>query len=162
MALSEKDKYFADLYIAHKFNAVSAYREYSPDCTNDRSAAACASRLLKKPGMQEYIHERAEERKNETGLIASVDDVLKFYSDVMNGTATRKKVVVVNDELVEQDVHPTFAESLRGADGLAKAYGLEKKELQVDVGYETMKAFADMTMKERLDILRATMKEIGE
>ncbi len=162
MAITEKEKYFADLYIANNFNAVKAYREYSPDCKTDRSAAACASRLLKKDEVREYIAERVESRKEETGVIASVDEVLKFYTEVMNGTATRKKVVVVNDELVEQDVHPTFAESLRGADGLAKAYGLEKRELQVDVGDETMKAFADMTMKERLDTLRSTMKEIGE
>ena len=95
----------------------------------------------------------------ETGVIASIDEVLRFYSDVMSGNAVRKKIVVMNNDFVETDEHPTFTDSLRAADGLAKAYGLVKGETKIDVGDKTLKAISEMSMKEKKAILEAAAKD---
>jgi phage terminase small subunit len=156
--MTEKLKEFADLYIANDFNATDA--AFATGRYRDKNTAkAAGSRLLKKKEVQDYIRQRTEERRVETGVIASIDDVLKFYSDVMDGRAVRKKIVVMNNDFVETDEHPTFTDSLRAADGLAKAYGLVKGETKIDVGDKTLKAITDLSMKEKKAILEDAAKD---
>lgn len=156
--MNEKLKEFADLYLAKDFNATEA--AFSTGRYKDKSTAkAAASRMLKNPEVQKYIRSRTEERMVETGVIASIDEVLKFYSDVMSGNAVRKKIVVMNNDFVETDERPTFTDSLRAADGLAKAYGLVKGETKIDVGDKTLKAISEMSMKEKKAILEAATKD---
>lgn len=156
--MNEKLKEFADLYLANDFNATEA--AFSTGRYKDKGTArSAASRLLKNPEVQAYIAQRTEERMIETGVIASIDDILKFYTSVMNGEAVRKKIVVMNNDFVETDERPTFTDSLRAADGLAKAYSLDKKEMKIDVGENTLKAISDMSMKEKKAILEAAAKD---
>lgn len=162
MALTENDREFLDYYIANEYNSTKAALE-TGRYKNEGSAAAAATRILKKPEAQEYIRWRVDQRRKEKGVIASIDDVLEFYSGVMKGTVTRKKVVMVNSdgESVEIDVPPTLTESLKGADGLAKAYGLDKKETKIDVGESTLRTISEMSLKEKKELLNTTLKEIG-
>lgn len=157
--LSEQEKMFLDLFLKYEFEQIPAYMEAFPDCKSKRSASACASRIRSKPEAKEYLRQRIDERKTENGLIASIDEVLQFYSEVMNGNAVRKKIVVMNNDFVETDERPTFTDSLRAADGLAKAFGLDKKETKIDVGDKTLKALSDMSMKEKKAILEAAAKD---
>lgn len=160
--LTENDREFLDYYIANEYNSTQAALQ-TGRYKNEGSAAAAATRILKKPEAQEYIRWRVDQRRREKGVIASIDDVLEFYSGVMKGTITRKKVVMNCDgESYEVDVKPTFNESLRGADGLAKAYGLDKKETKIDVGEQTLRTISEMSLKEKKELLDITMKEIEE
>lgn len=161
--LTENDREFLDYYIACEYNSTKAALS-TGRYKSESSAAAAATRILKKPEAQAYVRERVEERKEKTGLIASMDRVLQFYSEVMEGTVTRKKTIAVNSdgETVEIDVSPTITESLKGADGLAKAYGLDKKETKIDVGESTLKTISEMSLKEKKALLDMTYKEIEE
>ena len=159
--LSEQEKMFLDLFLKYEFEQIPAYMEAFPDCKSKRSASACASRIRSKPEAKEYLRQRIDERKNANGLIASMDRVLQFYTEVMEGTASWKKVVAVTEkgEPLEIDVPLTLTEKLKGADGLAKAFGLDKRETKIDVGDKTLKAISEMSMKEKKAILEAAAKD---
>lgn len=161
--LTENDREFLDYYIACEYNSTKAALS-TGRYKSESSAAAAATRILKKPEAQAYVRERVEERKEKTGLIASMDRVLQFYTEVMEGTASWKKVVAVTEkgEPLEIDVPPTLTEKLKGADGLAKAFGLDKRETKIDVGEKTLKTISEMSLKEKKALLDMTNKEIEE
>lgn len=158
--LTENDREFLDYYIANKYSSTKAALE-TGRYKNEGSAAAAATRILKKPAAQEYIRWRVDQRRREKGVIASIDDVLEFYSGVMKGTITRKKIVAVSSEgePVEIEVPPTLTESLKGADGLAKAYGLNEIKQKLDVGEDTLRTLTDLSIKEKKAILEAAAKD---
>lgn len=81
MALTPKQKAFADYYI-ELGNATEAARRAKYK-GNDVTLAAVGSENLRKPQIAEYIAKtvRPEEEKR----IATAEDVMQFFSDVMNG-----------------------------------------------------------------------------
>ena len=80
MALTPKQKAFADYYIecgnAAEAAKKAGYKEY-------KSSKVEASKTLRNPNVAAYIAERMNPK--EEGRIASAEDVMKFFSDVMNG-----------------------------------------------------------------------------
>ena len=81
MALTPKQKAFADYYI-ELGNATEAARRAKYK-GNNVTLAAVGSENLRKPLIAEYIAKtvQSEEEKR----IATAEDVMKFFSDVMNG-----------------------------------------------------------------------------
>lgn len=77
--LTPKQKAFADAYI-ETGNASEAARraKYSA-----KTAAAIGGENLQKPAIQEYISSRMAEL--EAQRVASADEVMRFFSDVMRG-----------------------------------------------------------------------------
>lgn len=55
--LNEKQKRFCDIYLMCR-NATRAYMDANPSIKNANSAGACASSLLKKPAVREYLADR--------------------------------------------------------------------------------------------------------
>ena len=83
MALTPKQKAFADYYI-ETGNATEAarragYKEYP-------SMGVDAAKTLKKPHVAAYIAEHI--KPIEEKRIATAEDVMQFFSDVMNGRVT--------------------------------------------------------------------------
>ena len=81
MALTLKQKAFADYYI-ELGNATVAARKAGYK-GNDVTLAAVGSENLRKPQIAEYIAERI--KPTEEKHIATADEVMQFFSDVMNG-----------------------------------------------------------------------------
>lgn len=162
MALNERDKLFAELYIKHHFNAREAYLELQPSCKNEKVASSGATRIMRKDGFQEYLCERVEHIKRESGLVASQQEVLEFFTRVMRGELARKRQVVAGTEVLAVEDKPGVNDSLRAAESLAKVYGLNKAEQTVELGDNAAKAMNDMTMAERVALLREAVRELDE
>ena len=81
MALTPKQKAFADYYI-ELGNATEAARRAKYK-GNDVTLAAVGSENLRKPQIAEYIANAV--RPEEGKRIATAEDVMQFFSDVMNG-----------------------------------------------------------------------------
>lgn len=160
MALNDRDKLFAELYIKHHFNARAAYLELQPACKNPQVASSGATRIMRKEGFHEYLYERVDQIKHESGLVASQQEVLEFFTDVMRGKLSRKRDVVAGIEVVTVEDKPGVNESLRAADSLAKVYGLNRAEQTVELGDNATKAISDMTMAERITLLREAVREV--
>ncbi len=67
LELNEKQKAFCREYI-FDWNATRAYRLAYPDTTNDNSAAASASALLRNPKIEKYIDEIQKDLEKLAGL----------------------------------------------------------------------------------------------
>lgn len=67
LELTEKQKAFCREYI-FEWNATKSYRAAYPDTTNDNSAAASASALLRNPKIQSYIEEIQADLEKLAGL----------------------------------------------------------------------------------------------
>lgn len=79
MALTPKQKAFADYYIETGNAAESARRaKYNP-----KTAECMGRENLRKPAIASYIAERLA--PTEAKRIATADEVMQFFSDVMNG-----------------------------------------------------------------------------
>lgn len=81
MKLTPKQKAFADYYI-ELGNATEAARRAKYK-GNDVTLAAVGSENLRKPLIMEYIAKAV--RPAEEKRIATAEDVMQFFSDVMNG-----------------------------------------------------------------------------
>ena len=80
MALTPKQKAFADYYIetgnASEAARKAGYKEY-------KSSGVEAAKTLKNPNVAAYIAEHIKPK--EESRIASAEEVMQFFSDVMNG-----------------------------------------------------------------------------
>ena len=80
MALTPKQKAFADYYIecgnATEAARKAGYKEY-------KSSGVEASKTLKNPNVAAYIAENIKPK--EESRIATAEEVMQFFSDVMNG-----------------------------------------------------------------------------
>ncbi len=79
MALTEKQKRFADYYLETGNGAEAARRAGY----KEKNADNMASENLRKPAIMQYIAERR--RQMDEKRIATVDEVLLFFSQVMRG-----------------------------------------------------------------------------
>lgn len=82
MALTENQKRFADYYL-ETGNQTEAYMRAYPTTKKRETAKAAASRLMTNVNVSEYIEERR--RQMDEKRIATVDEVLLFFSQVMRG-----------------------------------------------------------------------------
>ena len=111
--LTPKQKAFADYFIECG-NASEAARKAGYSL---KTAGSIGEENLKKPEINAYIEERMAQQ--DASLVASADEVLRFYSSVMRG-----------QEKDAFGLDPSLADRLKAADSLMKRYaiGAEKQK----------------------------------
>lgn len=125
--LSVKHKKFADEWIIDS-NQTRAYKVAYPNVKTDQVAATNANRLLKNAKIAAYIAERM--KPDDEKRVATGDEVLEFYTKVMNGEIT--------DAF---GLDASLSDRLKAADGLAKRHGLNKINVEMTDNYaDTLKA----------------------
>lgn len=83
--LTQKQKAFADEYLAGKSQTQAYKSAYSTDMSDD-VAAVCASQLLRNPKVKGYVEKRmADASSDQSKRIATADEVLSFLTSVMRG-----------------------------------------------------------------------------
>ena len=123
MALTEKQKRFADEYLIDLNATQAAIRAgYAK-----RSARQAGASNMKRPAVRELIDRRMAEKERE--LIAEQDEILRFLTEVLRGTATGEEVVVegsgngVSEARVLEKL-PGLRDKLEAAKLLGKRYGI--------------------------------------
>lgn len=115
LEISEQEKLWAESYIRH-LNATQACR----DAGYEGSDVALRQRgrtLLTKPHIQAYIQSVVERnREKEEHRIASMEEVMQFYSDVMNGK--------VKDQF---GLEAQLSDRIKAAQSLDKVLSIAKK-----------------------------------
>lgn len=141
MALKEKEKLFADLYIKYG-NAYQAALEAGYAKTTAKDSSKWINReILKKPNerkkfkaeLRDYIDARMAEKEKE--LIADQNEILEYLTAVMRGTETDEQYVVGTDGAMITVPVRKQVNQLKAAEMLAKRYGLlvDKMEMDADV-----------------------------
>lgn len=136
-------------------NQTRAYKAVYTKVKNDNVAAAAASRLLKKPGIQEYIDERLKKISDEK--IAKTEEVMQYLTSVMRrekkecvvvtimeeestyvpdekGTMRKQTIKKETPQIVE--IPAKLSDANKAAELLGKVYGIFKENvsLEGDIG----------------------------
>lgn len=107
MKLTPKQKAFADYYI-ETGNAAEAARKAG---YSEKSARVVGAENLTKPNISEYITSRM--KPVEEKRIATADEVMQFFSDVMNGR--------IKDQF---GLDASLSDRLKAGDSLMKRYAV--------------------------------------
>lgn len=126
--LTKKRQSFCENYINNGGNATKALREAGYSCTTDNSWFVCASQLLRKPNVQEYIKSLREALQREA--IFTMDELISGLREVA-------KRGLSEEEVFDRDGNPTgvYKSDLNAAkgalDSLGKTIGafIDKSEL---------------------------------
>ena len=118
-ALTDKQRRFADEYIANGFNATQAAIKAG---YSKKTARKTASENLTKPAIKEYLEERTA--AIEEGLVAKGDEVLKFLTRVMRGEEIAETVVFDKDSGAYVETYRDQKNQLKAAELLGKAHGM--------------------------------------
>lgn len=133
--MTAKQQRFCDEYLIDLNATQAAIRAgYS-----EKNARNIASENLAKPNIQKYIKERMDEKDAE--LIASQDEVLRYFSSVMRGESRSSVLARCEDgseEVIEKP--PDEKERLDAAKQLAKRYGLDREEIERQAKIDKLKA----------------------
>ena len=138
--MTAKQKRFCDEYLIDLNATQAAIRAgYTAKYANTN-----ASKLLQITTIKDYLAARMAEK--ESNLIASQDEVLKYFTSVMRGES-KASVLARNadgaDEVIEKP--PDEKERLKAAEQLGQRYGLftEKIEQQMDVDLNIIVDYGD-------------------
>ena len=132
--LSERQKRFVDEYLLDLNAEQAAIRAgYSK-----AYARGNAHKLVANSCIRKMLKEKIEEK--DKSLIASQDEILKYFTNVCRGTSESEQVVMKGTgngftEPVTIKVKPSEKDRLRAAENLAKYYNLftEKVEVNADL-----------------------------
>lgn len=152
--MTNKEQLFVDEYLTD-MNQTRAYKAVYTKVKNDNVAAAAASRLLKKPGIQEYIDERLKKISEEK--IAKTEEVMQYLTSVMRrekkecvvvtimeeestyvpdekGTMRKQTIKKETPQIVE--IPAKLSDANKAAELLGKVYGIFKENvsLEGDIG----------------------------
>ena len=154
VAVTNKEQLFVDEYLTD-MNQTRAYKAVYTKVKNDNVAAAAASRLLKKPGIQEYIDERLKKISEEK--IAKTEEVMQYLTSVMRrekkecvvvtimeeestyvpdekGTMRKQTIKKETPQIVE--IPAKLSDANKAAELLGKVYGMYTDKVETDVGME--------------------------
>jgi phage terminase small subunit len=133
--MTAKQQAFCDEYLIDLNATQAAVRAgYSK-----KTAMEQGYQLLQKTSVQEYIADRMAEKEAE--LIASQDEVLKYFTSVMRGESYSSVLARCEDgseTVIEKP--PDEKERLDAAKQLAKRYGLDREEIEKQAKIEKLKA----------------------
>lgn len=133
--MTDKQRKFCDEYLIDT-NATRAYKAVYPHVKSEDAARACASRLLTKANIKEYINEQLEKISSEK--IADAKEVMEYLTSVLRGESQSEIVIVEGcgdgySEARRLDKAPDEKEKLKAAELLGKRYGLFKDNIAVEV-----------------------------
>lgn len=149
MALNDREKLFVDEYIllgnAYQAALNAGYKE----STAKESSKWINPETLKNPNEKERkkfkpeVREAIDEKMaaKEAELIASQDEVLKYFTSVMRGKSSSSVLARCEDgsEIVIEKP-PDEKERLDAAKQLAKRYGLDREEIEKQAKIEKLRA----------------------
>lgn len=118
--MNANQQIFADEYLRNGRNATKAYMAAYPQCVNENSAYAAASRLLRNVKVSEYINSRLQETSSRR--IMSVADIMELYTKIANGEIS-EQTVTNKGEVVE--VVTKVSDRIQAAKALSKMLGAE-------------------------------------
>ena len=145
MALSEREKTFADLYIKYG-NAYQAALEagysdttakHSSRWINSKEGSKKSNKNSKfKPEVRKYIDDRMAEKNKD--LIASQDEVLQYLTNVMRGKTLSEEIVIEGkgdgfSEARRMEKAPSEADRIKAANLLGKRYGTFTDKINLEV-----------------------------
>lgn len=124
MALTEKQKIFADEYLVD-LNATRAYKVAYSRIKNDDVAAPAAARLLRNVKVADYIEERMQERQKRTEV--TQDRVIEELAAIAFARAT-DYVEVINGRVHIRDTEELTENQVRAISGIKDGkFGIELK-----------------------------------
>lgn len=152
--MTNKEQLFVDEYLTD-MNQTRAYKAVYTKVKNDNVAAAAASRLLNKPGIQEYIDERLKKISDEK--IAKTEEVMQYLTSVMRrekkecvvvtimeekttyvpdekGTMRKQTIKKETPQIVE--IPAKLSDANKAAELLGKVYGMYTDKVETDVDME--------------------------
>ena len=152
--MTNKEQLFVDEYLTD-MNQTRAYKAVYTKVKNDNVAAAAASRLLKKPGIQEYIDERLKKISDEK--IAKTEEVMQYLTSVIRrekkecvvvtimeekttyvpdekGTMRKQTIKKETPQIVE--IPAKLSDANKAAELLGKVYGMYTDKVETDVDME--------------------------
>lgn len=133
--MTDKQRKFCDEYIID-CNATRAYKAAYPHVKSEGAARACASKLLTKTNIKEYIDEQLDKISSEK--IADAKEVMEYLTSVLRGESSSEVIVVEGcgdgySEARAIDKAPDEKERLKAAELLGKRYGLFKDNTILEV-----------------------------
>lgn len=120
--MTDKQQIFCDEYLKDR-NGTRAYKAAYPNVKKDSTARVCASQLLTKPNIRDYIDEQL--KKLSDSRIATVEEIFQYLTSVLRGESRACELSVVPkgggvSEVELSEKPPTEKERLEAAKQLAK------------------------------------------
>lgn len=133
--MTDKQRKFCDEYLIDA-NATRAYKVAYPHVKSEDAARACASRLLTKANIKNYIDEQLQKISDDK--IADAKEVMQYLTSVLRGESKSEIVVVEGtgdgcSDARRMEKAPDEKEKLRAAELLGKRYGLFKDNVSLEV-----------------------------
>lgn len=124
--MTEKQMLFAEEYLKD-LNATRAYLSVYKNVKNERVAQACASKLLSKAIIKDYIDKRLEAIHNDN--TADINEVMEYLTSVMRKKSKAEVVVVEGtgkgySKARTIEKAPDEKEALKAAELLGKRFGM--------------------------------------
>ena len=141
--MTEKQRRFADEYI-RTGDITRSYMNAYQSVTNENSASAAGSRMLRNVKVRSFIDERLEELKKES--IAEQDEILQYLTSVMRGKINDEQLTVVPDGdfsagVERHEKRSDTNDRTKAAELLGKRYAIWTEKHQMDV--QVMPVFKD-------------------
>ena len=129
--MTDKQKMFADEYLANGFQVGKAYRAVYKNSKSDMAVRANSSRLMSDPEVKEYIQQRLKEIRTEK--TADAVEVLMYLTAVMRGEQQDELLTM---DGISKEVRVSSRDRNKAAELLGKVYGLFDKNvnLTADMG----------------------------
>lgn len=128
--MTEKQMLFAEEYLKD-LNATRAYLSVYKNVKNERVAQACASKLLSKAIIKDYIDKRLEKIHDEK--TADAKEVIEYLTSVMRGESKSEVLSLCGSgcqEVIEKK--PEERDRLKAAELIGKRYGLFTDRFQIE------------------------------
>lgn len=128
--MTKKQKMFADEYLIDT-NATRAYLKVYKNCKSEKTAAVCASRLLRNDNIKAYINEQLELIHSEK--TADAQEVLEYLTAVMRGKQTEQTLQLIGDGIQKiANIDISARDRLKAAELIGKRYGMFTDKMELD------------------------------
>lgn len=124
--MTDKQKMFADEYLANGFQAAKAYLAVYRNTKSESSAYANSCRMLNYPEVKEYIQQRMKEIQTEK--TADAQEVMEYLTAVMRGEQQDELLTM---DGISKEVRVSSRDRNKAAELLGKAHGLFEKNVNL-------------------------------
>lgn len=124
--MTDKQKMFADEYLANGFQAGKAYKAVYKNSKSDTAVRANSSRLMGNPEVKEYIQQRLKEIQTEK--TADAVEVLMYLTAVMRGEQQDEMLTM---DGITKEVRVGSRDRNKAAELLGKVHGLFDKNVNL-------------------------------
>lgn len=138
--MTDKQKMFADEYLANGFQAGKAYLAVYRNTKSESAAYANSCRMLNYPEVKEYIQQRMKEIQTEK--TADAQEVMEYLTAVMRGEQQDELLTMAG---ISKEVRVSSRDRNKAAELLGKAHGLFEKNVNLtgDMGIKIEVDYGD-------------------